>query len=53
MREPTLVKSPTNAKPVTSVSAEQELSGLMRDSILLKSPTNAKPVTSVSAKQEI
>ena len=53
MRDSTLVKSLTNAKPATRVSALQEIWGLTRDPTLVKSLINAKPVTSVSAKQEI
>ena len=53
MREPTLVKSLTNVKPVTSVLAKQGLRGLMRGLTLVKSLTNVKPVTSISATQEL
>jgi len=44
MREPTLVKNLTNVKPVASVSAKQEISGIMRDPTLVERLTNVKPV---------
>ena len=52
MQNYTLGKSLINAKPVTSVLAEQDVCGNMKDCTLEKNLINAKPVTIVLAEQK-
>jgi len=53
MKDPTLEKNLTSAKPVTSALKQKESYRYIPDATLERSLTNAKPVTSVLAQQQV